>query len=121
MRVEDIMSFPVVFTQKTVKVKNLKDMFTRKKINAVPVIDDDGSISGIVSSSDLVACHDESKLVEDVMSSRVHIGVKHNRVKDAAKIMVKYGVHHLVVMDNGDVVGMLSSMDIMKALSEEST
>lgn len=44
MRVEDIMSFPVVFTQKTVKVKNLKDMFTRKKINAVPVIDDDGAI-----------------------------------------------------------------------------
>jgi len=119
MRVEEIMSSPVVFTQRTVKVSNLKDMFTRKGINAVPVIDDDGSISGIVSSSDLVACHDESLLVEDVMSDRVHIGVRHNRVKDAAKIMVKHGVHHLVVMDDGKVIGMVSSMDVIKVYSEE--
>ena len=119
MRVEDIMSTPVVFTQRTVKVEHLKAMFTRKNINAVPVIDEDGSISGIVSSSDLVACHDESKLVGEIMSKRVHISVLHNRVKDAAKVMVKHGVHHLVVMDDGKVVGMLSSMDVMKALSED--
>jgi CBS domain-containing protein len=119
MRVEDIMSTPVVFTQQTVKVEHLKDMFVRKNINAVPVIDDDGTISGIVSSSDLVGCHDDSLLVKDVMSKRVHIGVKHNRVRDAAKVMVKYGVHHLAVMDDGKVVGMLSSMDIMKVYSEE--
>jgi len=119
MRVEELMSTPVVFTQKTVKVGYLKDMFTRKKINAVPVIDDDGTISGIVSSSDLVACHDDNLLVKDVMSKRVHIGVKHNRVKDAAKVMVKYGVHHLAVMDDGLVVGMLSSMDVMKVYASE--
>ena len=83
MRVEEIMSTPVVFTQKSVKITHLKDMLTRKKINAVPVIEDDGTISGIVSSSDLISFHDENLLVEDVMSTRVHIGVKHNRVKDA--------------------------------------
>lgn len=118
MRIEEVMSTPVVFTQQTVKVMHLKDMFTRKKINAVPVIDDDGTISGIVSSSDIVACHDESLLVKDVMTKRVHIGVKHNRIKDAAKVMVKYGVHHLVVMDDGKVIGMLSSMDVIKVFAE---
>jgi len=119
MRIEEIMSTPVVFTQKTVKVTYLKDMFTRKNINAVPVIEDDGNICGIVSSSDIVACHDESLLVGDVMSQRVHIGVKHNRIKDAAKTMVKHGVHHLVVMDDGKVIGMISSMDIIKVYAEE--
>lgn len=118
-RIEDIMNTPVVFTQPKVKVANLKDMFTRKHINAVPVIEDDGSISGIVSSSNLVSCHDESMLVEEIMSKRVHIGVKHNSVKDAANKMVKYGVHHLVVMEDGQVVGMVSSMDIMRAYAEE--
>ena len=119
MRVEEIMITPVVFTQPTVKVKYLKDMFTRKNINAVPVMEDDGTISGIVSSSDLVACHDESMTVKEIMSRRVHIGVRHNRVKDAAKVMVKHGVHHLVIMDDGKVIGMLSSMDIIKVYSEE--
>ena len=119
MRIEEIMISPIVVTQQGVKLSNLKDMFTRKNINAVPVLEEDGTIAGIISSSDIVAIHNESLFVRDVMSKKVHIGLKTNRVKDAAKIMVKHGVHHLVIMENGDVVGMLSSMDIVKAYSEE--
>lgn len=119
MRVDEIMSTPVVFTQKPVKITYLKDMFARKKIHAVPVLDDNGTISGIVSSSDIIALHDESLIVENVLSPKVHICVINNRVKDAAKTMVKHGVHHLVVMDEGNVVGMISSMDIIKVYAEE--
>ncbi len=118
MRVEEILISPVVITQKTVKVSNLKDRFTRKGISAVPVVDTDGSISGIVSSNDIVACHDEALHVEDVMSDHVHIVLRNNKVKDAAKVMVKHGVHHLVVMEEGKVIGMISSMDIIKVYSE---
>ncbi len=118
MRVEEIMISPVVITQKTIKISDLKNRLTRKGIGAVPVVDSDGSISGIVSSRDIVACHDENMHVKDVMSDRVHIIVRHNQVKDAAKIMVKHGVHHLVVMDDGKVVGMISSMDIIKVYAE---
>lgn len=109
---------PVVITQKTIEVSNLKNMLTRKGISAVPVIDNDGSISGIVSSRDIVACHDETLLVKDVMSDHVHIVLRNNQVKDAAKVMVKHGVHHLVVMDDGKVIGMISSMDIIKVYAE---
>ena len=53
------------------------------------------------------------------MSDRVHILLKNNRVKDAAGVMAKNDVHHLVVMEDGDVVGMLSSMDIVRVYAEE--
>lgn len=118
MKVADVMSTPVVFTQPHIKVKSVKDMFARKKINAVPVLEDDGTISGILSSSDLVACHDETMTVSQLKSSKVHVAVPNNGVKDAAKTMVKHDVHHLVVMDEGDVVGMLSVMDLVKVLAE---
>ena len=52
------------------------------------------------------------------MSDFVHVLLPNNRVKDAAKIMVKHGVHHLVVMEDGKVMGMLSSMDVMKVYAE---
>ncbi len=52
------------------------------------------------------------------MSDRVHIVLKNNRVQDAAGIMVKHNVHHLVVMEDGQVVGIVSSMDIMKVYAE---
>tara|TARA_R110001592_G_scaffold215820_2_gene469230 strand:+ start:3279 stop:3638 length:360 start_codon:yes stop_codon:yes gene_type:complete len=119
MRIEEIMTSPIAVAHPGVKIASLKDMFTRKKINAVPVLEEDGTISGIISSSDLIAVHNESLLVRDIMSRNVHIGLKNNRVKDAAKMMVKHGVHHLVIMDDGNVVGMLSSMDVVKVYSEE--
>ena len=96
MRVQEIMNTPVVFTQKTIKVSSLKDMLTRKGINAVPVIGEDESISGIVTSSNIVSCHDESMLVQDLMSEFVHVTTPNNRIKDAARSMIKHKVHHLV-------------------------
>ena len=110
---------PVVITQRKVTIANLKDRLARKGINAVPVLEDDGNIAGIVSASDLMNVHDESLHAEDVMSDRVHILLRNNQVKDAAKMMVKHGVHHLVVMENGNVIGMVSSMDIIKVYAEE--
>jgi signal-transduction protein with cAMP-binding, CBS, and nucleotidyltransferase domain len=40
-------------------------------------------------------------------------------VKDAANMMVKNGLHHLVVMEDGDVVGMISSLDIVALYAGE--
>jgi predicted transcriptional regulator len=116
MRVEEIMSSPVVVVQPFIKVEYLKDLFSRKNINAVPVLESDGKIIGIVSSNDVAKCQDNNLLVEEIMTSYIHIVKKNNRVSDAAAIMVKHKIHHLVVMDEGQVVGMLSSFDILKTV-----
>ncbi len=94
-------------------------MLARKHIGAVPVLEDDGTISGIVSASDIIAAKGDDVIVEDVMSDRVHIVLKNNRVKDAAGMMAKNSVHHLVVMEDGKVVGILSALDIVRVYSEE--
>ena len=119
MRVEEIMNTPVVITNPTVKVKFLKDTLSRKNIHAVPVLEPDGTIAGIISSSDLIACHDESLLVKEIMTSKVHISMRNNRVKDAAKTMAKHAIHHMVVMEEGKIIGMISSMDIVKVYAKE--
>lgn len=113
------MSSPVVITQRNVSIHNLKGMLSRKHIGAVPVLEDDGTISGIVSASDILAASGDDVIVEDIMSDRVHIVLKNNRVKDAAGMMVKNHVHHLVVMEDGDVVGIISALDIVRVYSEE--
>ncbi|PWL33095.1 MAG: hypothetical protein DCO96_01715 [Fluviicola sp. XM-24bin1] len=118
MRIEDYMSSPVMITQRNVSIKHLKEMLTRKGLSAVPVLEEDGTITGIVTSSDLVQATNDDAVVQDIMSDRVHIAMKNNRLKDAAGMMVKNKVHHLVVMEEGNVVGMISSMDIMKVFAE---
>ena len=102
MHIHEIMSAPVVVT--------------RKGINAIPVLKEDGEIAGIVSSSDVAKEHSDETRVEEIMTDKVHIVLKNNRVQDAAKTMLKHNVHHLVVMDDGQVIGMVSSMDVIRCL-----
>lgn len=107
------MSAPVVVTREETKLKHTRDLFSRKSINAIPVLKEDGEIAGILSASDLAKAHDDNMRVSDIMTKKVHIVLKNNRVKDAAKTMLKHNVHHLVVMEDGNVVGMISSLDII--------
>ena len=117
MNIHEIMSAPVVVTRKGAQLKHTRELFDRKGINAIPVLEEDGEIAGIISSSDVAKEHSDETTVEDIMTPKVHIVLKNNRVQDAARTMLKHNVHHLVVMEEGNVVGMVSSLDLLKALS----
>lgn len=112
------MSTPTVITQRNVKITHIKDLFGRKDIHALPVLEEDGTITGIITSSDVATHKNDDGTVGDIMTERVHIVLKNNRLTDAAAMMVKHNIHHLVVMEDGNVVGMLSSMDIVQVYSE---
>ncbi|NOQ74970.1 MAG: CBS domain-containing protein [Crocinitomix sp.] len=119
MKIEEIMSAPVVVTRAETKLKHTRELINRKSINAIPVLKEDGEITGILSASDLAKAHDDNMCVADIMTEKVHIVLKNNRVNDAAKTMLKHGVHHLVVMEDGNVIGMVSSLDIIRAFVVE--
>ena len=118
MKVSEIMSSPVVVTSKTNKISNVRNLIERKNIHAIPVLEQDGEINGIISSIDLAKEHNEDEIVQNIMSDRVYVILPDSRVVDAAKMLHKHHVHHLVVMDKGQVVGMVSSMDIVRLFAE---
>lgn len=115
MNIEEIMSAPVVLRRESTKLKHTRELINRKTINAIPVLKEDGEIAGILSSSDLAKSHNEDMTVVDIMTDKVHIVLKNNRFQDAAKTMLKHGVNHLVVMEDGGVIGMVSLLDIISA------
>ena len=116
MNIEEIMSSPVVVTKESTKLKYTRELISRKSINAVPVLKEDGEIAGILSSSDLAKAHDENMTVGDIMTEKVHLILTNNRVQDAAKTMIKHSVHHLVVMEDKDGIGMVRPLDIMRSV-----
>jgi CBS domain-containing protein len=119
MRVKEIMSTPVVITKRNVKLNHLKDRLTRKNISAVPVLEEDGTIAGIISASDILAIHNENLTANDILTPKVHICLKNNRIEDAGKLMIKHSIHHIIIMEDGNVVGMLSALDIIKFYSKD--
>lgn len=119
MRVEEIMTTPVNSIDRNTSIKDIKDLFTLKGIHALPVVEEGGTISGIITVSDIASADYNVQIAEDIMTDRVHIVLPNNKVSDAANMMVKNKVQHLVVMNEGEVVGMISSMDIVRLYAVE--
>ena len=119
MKVSEIMSTPVIITAKTNKVLSVRNLLERKNVHAIPVLDSDGEIKGIISSIDIAKEHNENEIVGNIMSEMVHVILPTSRVVDASKMLLKHNVHHLVVMEEGVVVGMISSMDIVRVFAQQ--
>jgi CBS domain-containing protein len=114
--VEDLMSRQVRTVRTTDVVGPLRDLMQENDIHAAPVVDHDGRLVGIVTSSDLVEEWAPQLGVVSVMSTDVVTCSPHTPVTDAARTMVDHGVHHLVVTQRDEVVGMFSSFDALRHL-----
>ena len=52
------------------------------------------------------------------MATMVHVVHKNSSAQAAAKMMLRHEVHHIVVMDDGEIIGIISSLDFVKLVAE---
>jgi CBS domain-containing protein len=112
--VADMMSQPVQTVTTSDVVGPVRDLMLDGRIHGVPVIDRQGALVGIVTSSDLVEEWAPAQGIETVMSDRVTTVSPHATLADAARVMLREQIHHLVVVERGAVVGMFSSFDLLR-------
>jgi CBS domain-containing protein len=117
--IEDLMSSDVTTASVNDVIGPLRDLMIERGIHAVPVLDGTATLVGIVTSSDLVEEWSPQMGVRTVMSTAVHTAGRHTTIVDAARTMVERHVHHLVVVDRGAVIGLVSSFDMMRHLAGE--
>jgi CBS domain-containing protein len=125
IQVKDFMSSPVTIAVGKKSVKEIRAIMNRDKIHAIPIIeylrqlpDIRVAIKGIVTSSDLSKDVDENLAIEEFMTSNVHVIHKDSSAGAAAKMMLKHKVHHIVVMEDGKIIGIISSLDFVKLVAE---
>ena len=125
IQVKDFMSSPVVTVVGESSVQEIRTLMTRNEIHSVPIIQHikqlpvvETTIRGIVTATDIGKEIGGETLAVDVMTSNVHVIHKDSSARSAAKMMLKHNVHHLVVMDNGKILGMISSLDFVKLVAE---
>ncbi|RLG60737.1 hypothetical protein DRN86_01755 [Candidatus Geothermarchaeota archaeon] len=95
----------------------------RKNTEELIVTDEEGKGLGFIDSRDIVRLIAEGKAnpdekVEDVMSTPLVTIKLNDTIAKACGIMLEKGIHHLVVVDDeGHVRGVLSDLDILKAIA----
>ncbi|MFB6137610.1 MAG: CBS domain-containing protein [Halobacteriaceae archaeon] len=93
-------------------------------IGSVVVVDESGGPVGILTSTDFVRIVAERQPkdqtpVERYMSTGLVTATAQDTVEAVADRMLEHGVHHIPVVDDGDLIGILSSTDMASYLAHD--
>ena len=119
-----LMSSDVVTVLAETSVETAAGILLDEQIGSVVVVDEDGHLRGILTSTDFVRIVSEKQpkdntAVAEYMTDEVVTVSVQDSVQDAADRMITYNIHHLPVIDTDEtVIGMLSTTDITAYISE---
>lgn len=90
-----------------------------ERLNWVPVVEGRGTVLGVISASDLLRFHADRRDASTVrawqLCSYRPIAVPpETPVGEVARQMVDKHIHHVVVSDQGTIVGVVSSLDFVR-------
>jgi CBS domain-containing protein len=124
--VGDVMSAPVVTCPPDVPLAEVAGLMTRHRIHAVVVASDpSGHVEGdrewgVISELDLVggACLADPQLPAGRVAATPPVAVGRDEPLDrAAFLMAEHQVTHLIALDGGRAVGIVSALDVARALA----
>ncbi len=97
------------------------------EISSLVVVDEDGRLEGILTSTDFVGIVAASKpkaqtSVDAYMTTDVITATAQDTVRDVADTMVENGIHHVPIVDTDDtLIGIITSTDMAGYLSHAQT
>lgn len=117
--VEDVMTDSVHTANPGDKVRDVRALLSENGFNSLPVVDGEGEVAGIVTTTDLVSYSDETAPVSAVMAKDVYTVPLYSPIHVAARVMRNHGIHHVVVTHEKKVVGIVSSFDLLKLVEDK--
>ena len=124
MLVKDIMSSPVVTTDEEAPTNNIAKLMNENKLGCVIVANNNGKPLGIITERDLVVrvlaknLKPETMKAKDVMTCPLATIEPDATVNDAARMMSRLDIRRLGVIYKGDLIGLVSSKDILGIMPE---
>jgi CBS domain-containing protein len=147
---KDIMTKDVITVKPESSIEELASLLVKNEISGVPVVDETGSLYGIVTENDLISRNtrlhiptvisfldaaiylESSKkfeeevkrmaatLVKDICARKVITVTEDASITDIATIMAEKKVQLLPVIRNGKVIGIVGKRDVVKAVARPS-
>jgi CBS domain-containing protein len=125
MKVRDVMTVNPSIAEMESTIEEIATIMKEEDVGAIPILDEDGELVGIVTDRDIVVCciaegHDPSECkAEDIIKmhlqlngGRMHMAYPEMELSDAARLMSQHQIRRLPVVKNGKLAGMLSARDV---------
>jgi signal-transduction protein with cAMP-binding, CBS, and nucleotidyltransferase domain len=124
MQVRDAMSGTVLTVGPGHTLRDAARLMAQRRVGAAVVIDPDGGGPGIITERDVLmsvgAGEDpDTELVGSHLTSDIVHASQAWSLEEAAVTMVQRSFRHLVVVEGGDVIGLLSMRDIVRCWTDD--
>jgi len=144
MKARDVMVSPVVTVQQSATVSDTAKTLVERGISAVPVVDPQGKVVGIVSESDLLhrveagterrrswwlraiaadevlaADHvkEHASKIADIMTQAVVTATPDTPLHEIAMLMERHAIKRVPILANGELVGIVSRANLVQAVA----
>ncbi len=144
MKVRDIMSTKVVTVSPSTTVRDIAGLMVEKHVSGLPVLSDSGTLVGMVSEGDLLRRPElgtqkhrrrwvsffsgvdeqareftktHALRAGDVMTEQVIHVSEQTPLGDVVGLMEKHNIKRLPVLSDGNLVGIVSRADLLRALA----
>ncbi len=146
MNASDVMTKNVVTAELNTTVKQAAELMSQHRISAVPVLDKDGALAGIVSEGDLMrrveGAHeqtrswwlslfsgdqnnakgfvmDHGRYLKDIMTTGVITVTPDVPVGKIARLLEEKHIKRVPVLDDGQLVGIVSRANLLQAMAAQ--
>jgi CBS domain-containing protein len=115
----------VVTARSSETVSDLVQRLADERIGALPIVDEDGRVIGLVAERDILlslAAHGEaglSKRAEEVMERRLATCSPSDPVRQVMATMTNRRLRHVIVLEDKHLHGIISIGDVVKHRLEE--
>ncbi len=134
MKARDVMTKQVITVSSDLSIRKLIQLLITERISGVPVVDDAGEVVGIISERDILKAVDrlikvkvsldeerEQKgsfnWVDGIMTKEVIFVSEDDPVEHVCKLMSERKIHRVPVMNGKKIVGIITSMDVLKTVA----
>lgn len=99
-------------------------LLSRFNIGGLVVVDDARRVIGIITERDIIRQAAESedlfaRPIHEVMTTDVIVATPDDEVESVARTMTERHFRHLPIMDQGELIGMVSIGDVVKAQRDQ--
>jgi CBS domain-containing protein len=124
MQVRDGMSETVLTVGPGHTLRAVARLMSERSVGAAVVMDPDGNGPGIITERDVLSSvgagqDPDVESVADHLTRDVVFAAPDWSLEEAAAAMMRGGFRHLIVLEHGDTVGILSVRDIVRRWTEE--
>jgi len=122
--ISSIMNKVVMTASMDDTVEDVETLMKSHHVSSVPVYDTNGAILGIVTATDLLKFQKIGKSPKDmkaweICSYKPAEVTPDNFIKEVAELMVSRQIHHVIVMENGSLQGIVSSLDFTRLCMDQ--